>query len=252
MRRLTIFSFAFLLLFQSGVTAADKGPLKKGYDVYLLIGQSNMAGRGEMLEEDFLPMEGIYLLDTTGKIVPATSPINKYSTIRKDLSLQGYSLGVSFAQAMHERNGRPVLLVVNARGGTAINSWEEGSLYYNEAVRRARQAMRYGKLKAILWHQGESDANEANEATLPLYPSKFKRLAKALRRDLGNVRIIMGEANYSYAKVGLINPELHRAAKKVRRCTIVSAEGCEIKPDHLHFSREGSRILGLRYAEALR
>ena len=248
--RIAVLSIVLLTAFQPGASACRKGlSTGKDYDIYLLIGQSNMAGRGELLEEDRLPMDGIYLLDTLGNIVPATSPINRYSTIRKGLGMQGYSLGVSFAQAIHEKNGRPVLLVVNARGGTNIAQWLEGTRFYDEAVRRTRQAMQYGKLKGIIWHQGEGDATEER---LPLYVDRFQQLARSLRRDLGNVRIVIGETNPSYSKADLINPELRRAARKVRRCRIVSAEGCECKSDKVHFSREGARIFGIRYAEALR
>lgn len=250
--RLSILLLGLSLLFQDGALNAQSVSLPKKFDVYLLIGQSNMAGRGELLEEDLQPAEGIFLLDSLGNVVPATCPINRYSTIRKELSLQGYSPGMAFAKEMYKKNGRPILLVVNARGGTAISLWMEGTHYYDEAVRRARQAMEYGKLKAILWHQGESDAADNNIATLPRYADNFKSVAKALRRDLGRVRIVMGEANYDYAKADLINPELHRAAGMVRRCKIVSAEGCECKPDHLHFSRAGAMELGRRYAEAIR
>ena len=61
-----------------------------------------------------------------------------------------------------DKTKRPVGLVVNARGGSSINSWLKGSKdgYYEEALSRIRIAMKQGGvLKAILWHQGEADCS---------------------------------------------------------------------------------------------
>ena len=51
----------------------------------------------------------------------AVAPLNKYSTIRKELSLQGYNPGCEFGRIMQKETGRPILLVVNARGGSHIS-----------------------------------------------------------------------------------------------------------------------------------
>ena len=63
---------------------ATSGNGQGEYDVYLLIGQSNMAGRGTLLPTDTLqPLEGVWLLNAEGQPEPAVAPLNKYSTIRK-------------------------------------------------------------------------------------------------------------------------------------------------------------------------
>ncbi len=91
---------------------------EKDFDVYLLIGQSNMAGRGEFLESDTTTaIEGVWLLDSIGNPIEAVPPINRYSSIRKDIQLQGYAPGNEFSCLMHSRTGRPVLIVANAKGG---------------------------------------------------------------------------------------------------------------------------------------
>ena len=223
-------------------------PKHAEYDVFLLIGQSNMAGRGEMLDEDRAPVSGVFLLDGEGACVPASAPLNRYSTIRKGMSMQGYGLGMSFGEEVHAKSGRPVLLVVNARGGSAIDSWAEGTHYFDEAVSRCRQAMEYGELKAILWHQGESDGK--SQAMADAYPAKFTALVDALRKNLGNVPVIMGEVLYDYSGAEFINPVLNAVADSVPDCVIVSAEGCAGKADRLHFNRAGAKLLGERYAEA--
>ena len=97
------------------------------YDVFLLIGQSNMAGRGIMIEGDENVFdENVFILDGEGKVVPATNPLNQYSTIRKSMSMQQICPGFGFSKKLSQKTGRKILLVVNARGGTTISQWMKG------------------------------------------------------------------------------------------------------------------------------
>ena len=153
----------------SGRIVNADGPDQPGeLDIYLCIGQSNMAGRGELGAEYADTLDSVWLLDADGKMEPACNPLNKYSTIRKDIAMQGVGPAWSFAQSMAERTGRRVGLVVNARGGSSIDSWLKGAAdgYYEQALARTRQALEYGSLKAVIWHQGETDIAEP-EAYLP-------------------------------------------------------------------------------------
>ena len=67
---------------------------QEDYDVYLLVGQSNMAGRGYMLEGDDEPFdENVFMLDDQGKVIPATNPLNQYSRgYVRDMALHEKSL----------------------------------------------------------------------------------------------------------------------------------------------------------------
>lgn len=104
----------FLLLFQ-GVRAQD-------YDLYLCIGQSNMAGRGTLTEETSGAIPDVYLFNDRNEFEKATNPLNRYSTIRKELKMQGVGPAYSFARTMATQTGRKIGLVVNARGGSSIQS----------------------------------------------------------------------------------------------------------------------------------
>ena len=247
------------------------GTLAQDYDVYLCIGQSNMAGRGELTPGDLLPVEGVFLLGEDGTPVPATGQANLYSTIRKRADIQGYNLSIPFAQRIHAETGRPVLLVVNARGGTYLDQWMKGAprdtfalkygddpsrvgtlipSFYDEAVRRGREGMTYGPLKGILWHQGEGDAGQAKR---DVYVEKLGRLVFDLRADLGvdeTVPFIAGEVSHHY-KTQTINPTLNQVGYFIPNAACASADGCPAKADQIHFSREGLSLLGTRYAEAL-
>ena len=98
------------------------------YDVYLLLGQSNMAGRGRMLPEDTVKtIEGVWLLNADGVPEPAVSPLNRYSSIRKEIGMQQICPGNYFSEEMHKATGRKILLVVNARGGSSLSEWMKDS-----------------------------------------------------------------------------------------------------------------------------
>ena len=67
-------------------------------EIILLIGQSNMAGRAEKTEQDYQVVKNAFLLDSLNQWVPLKSPLNIYSSIRKEGSMQRFNLGYSFAQ----------------------------------------------------------------------------------------------------------------------------------------------------------
>lgn len=246
---LTFFAAAGLTACGGRKATANDGHDASGCDLFLLIGQSNMAGRGTMLAADSAwHPDGVQLLDSTDTPVQATQPLNRYSTIRKQLSLQGVGPGVGFAELLRKKAGRPLLLVVNARGGSALQEWAPGSEYYNEAVRRTRQAMQYGTLRAILWHQGESDSGQPDD-----YLERLAEMVAALRRDLGcgDVPFIAGEIARWHRNADRFNPVIGRIADRIPNSAFVSSEGCAPLRDSLdpHFGRDGQLLLGRRYAE---
>ena len=232
------------------------------FDVYLLIGQSNMAGRGLLEAKDTVDViDGVWLLNSDGIPEPAIAPLNKYSTIRKELSLQGYNPGCEFGKVMHKETGRPILLVVNARGGSHIAEWQptNDNGYFSEAVRRTQEALKYGKLKGILWNQGETDVQKKTCD----YPEKFNVMISELRRQLeaDDVPVVLGEVGrWNWAPINDIerfNDILIPATVElVPNCTYVSSRGLERrfvdKERDPHYSRSAQIELGRKYAEALK
>lgn len=225
----------------------------KDLDLYLFIGQSNMAGRGYITDNYKDKIKNTYLLTPNGSMEQARNPLNKYSTIRKRLDLQGVGPAYSFAERIVNKTGRNLGLVVNARGGSSINSWLKGSKdkYYDEAISRIRQAMKFGTLKAIIWHQGESDSKDPEE-----YKSKLKELVYNLRGDLNDEKLpfIFGElaewrVNGTSKK---FNEMLREVQQEIPYSYCVSSN--ELIPlideNDPHFSADSQIILGRRYAEA--
>ena len=219
-----------------------------GYDVFLLIGQSNMAGRGTMIAGDEnVFSENVYILNAEGEPESASNPLNKYSTIRKSLSMQQINPGFSFSRKIAAETGRKILLVVNARGGTSVSEWAVAGEYYSEAVRRTEQALKYGRLKAILWHQGEADSSSPET-----YLDRLAVIVDSLRKDLDapQVPFIAGEIAGWHRNAARFNPVIRRISGKIPYSDYVSSEGCTPLKDTSdpHFGRDGQILLGERYA----
>ena len=233
-------------------------PATAQMDLYLCIGQSNMAGRGKLSEALLDTLQDVYLWNEQQQFEPAANPLNRYSTIRKSLNMQGVGPAYSFARTMQAASQRPIGLVVNARGGSSIKSWEKGCKdgYYEQALGRLRQAMKQGHLKAVLWHQGESDV-KMGEAYLP----RLVQLITNIRQDLGrpDLPFIFGEiAEWAPTKEQVeqnkqFNHLLRQLSKQMPLTACVSSKGLQplIDESDPHFSAESQIILGERYAKAL-
>lgn len=230
----------------------------EGMDIYLCIGQSNMAGRGTLTPEVTDTLQGVWLLNASGAFEPAVNPLNRYSTIRKDMSMQRMGPTYSFGKEMHRLSGRPVGLVVNARGGSSINSWLKGSTdgYYEEALKRVKKALAHGgRLRAVIWHQGEADC-----AHPEAYKQKLVRLMTDLRRDLGrsDLPVVVGQIsrwNWTKRPEGTrpFNRMIGRVKHYLPHAACVSSKGLQPYLDESdpHFDTVSQLLLGQRYAEAV-
>jgi len=97
---------------------------------------------------------------------------------------KGAGLGLPFAVEMAARTGVPIGLVPCAHGGTSMEQWSpalkdrEGESLYGAMYRRVQAVG--GRVKGILWYQGESDANPK---AAPVFLEKFENFVKAVRED---------------------------------------------------------------------
>jgi len=217
---------------------------------FLLIGQSNMAGRGYLNEAPEIDTSRIYTL-RNGRWMKMFRPINP------DRSFSGTSLAESFAEAYSKKHGVDVGLICCADGGTKLEQWMPGELLFDNAVNNARLAARTSEIVGVLWHQGESDC--ANDL-YPTYQQRFEVIMTALRKelDLYNAPFILGglgdflkfypkdesTANYIH-----INNALKNIASNNKMTGFVSAEGLTANPDNLHFNARSLYEFGLRYFE---
>jgi len=216
-------------------------------EIYLLIGQSNMAGRANIEEQDKDTLANVFLFTgINGKEwEKAANPLNKYSTVRKDISLQKLGPGYTFAKEMAKAfKEKQIGLVVNAKGGTSIEEWKPGSELYNEAVKRAKLAMKSGILKGIVWHQGESNSSKSN-----LYPTQITELIQSLRTDLGipDLPFVAGQLSEDKPARHDFNTMILTLPSIVKFTGVVKTEGT-VTMERTHFNSASQRLLGERYA----
>lgn len=224
--------------------------------LFLLAGQSNMAGRGELADEDRAPHPRVWAFDRDRRWQPAVDPIH----FDKPIAAvgPGRSFGLAIARAFPDAH---VGLIPAAVGGSPISAWRPGVRYdetgafpWDEAIARVKEAIRDGELKAILWHQGESDA-KADAA--PEYEARLRDLISRFRTTLGDPELpfLVGQLGRFPGRPWdrwweQVDAAHRRVAADTRNVVFVSSAGLADKGDHLHFSAEAARELGARYARA--
>ncbi|XP_062225090.1 probable carbohydrate esterase At4g34215 [Phragmites australis] len=220
--------------------------------LFLLAGQSNMAGRGAApspLPPPFRLHPHVLRLAASRRWVTAAPPLHADIDTHKSC---GLGPAMPFAHRLLDASGSLVLgLVPCAVGGTRIWMWARGEPLYETAVARTRTAVDAGggALGAVLWFQGESDTIELDDATA--YGARMERLVADLRADLGipnllviQVGLASGEGNYT---------DIVREAQKninLPNVILVDAMGLPLREDQLHLSTEAQLRLGDMLAQA--
>ena len=131
-----------------------------------------------------------------------------------------------------------------------------GQILYDHAVAMTKLALRTSELKAILWHQGESDC--LADDTVLSYESRFTEMITQLRKDLGaeDVPLILGQLPQkigpsakwdTQGRERILNGILDGIARKLPVCAIASSRDLTMKPDGLHFDSPACREFGKRY-----
>ena len=265
-KRRLIAGFA-LLLFNSKTFSQDKD-----FYIFLCFGQSNMEGNAKFEPQDtsvdkrFQVLEAVDCANlgrTKGHWYTAAPPLSRCKTGLTPADYFGRTLIANLPERV--RVG-----VINVSvGGCKIElfdkdnyqsyvatapTWMTGMINeydgnpYGRLVELAKMAQQDGVIKGILLHQGESNTNDT------LWPQKVKKVYDNLLNDLhlnaSKVPLLAGEVvhadqggvcasmNNIIAKLPLAIPNAH----------VISSSGCADAADNLHFTAEGYRELGRRYA----
>ncbi|HBF7091162.1 TPA: sialate O-acetylesterase [Clostridioides difficile] len=219
---------------------------------FLMLGQSNMAGRGFISEVTPIYNERIQML-RNGRWQMMTEPINY------DRPVSGVSLAASFADAWCCENQEDRIgLIPCAEGGSSLDEWNIDGILFKHAISEAKFAIQSSELTGILWHQGENDSNNGN---YKFYYKKLLSIIETLRKELNipDIPIIIGGLGDFLGKVGFgkrcteyvfINQELQKFAFEQDNCYFVTATGLTSNPDGIHIDAISQRKFGLRYFEA--
>ena len=107
-----------LFLLVSFLTYAQQDTHKR---LFILLGQSNMSGRAPIEHADTAALPLVKLLDADGRFEVARNPLNRFSNIRKGITMQKLGPGYHFAKTLSEQLQDTIYLVVNARGLSLIH-----------------------------------------------------------------------------------------------------------------------------------
>lgn len=241
-------------------------PVRKDkFQLYLLVGQSNMAGRGLVEAQDTVPNRHVLRLNKAGQWELAQDPLHF------DKPVAAVGPGLTFGRLMAAQDTSVVIgLIPCAVGGSGIDAWTPGAYFadtkaypYDEAMARAKVAQQSGMLAGIIWHQGETDSNPEKS---PAYATKLTALIARFRTDLQSptVPFVAGQLPaFQFQKVGSdgvshpnvdavrINDAVAALGKTVPYYAYVSAAGTTDRGDQLHFDARSARLMGQRYAQAM-
>lgn len=231
--------------------AADSAalPAREKFHLYLLIGQSNMAGRGVVEAQDQQPHPRVLTLNKAGRWVPAVDPIHF------DKPIAGVGLGTTFGKIMAERDASVTIgLIPCAVGGTPLARWQKGADLYDAALKRAQAAAPHGVFKGILWHQGEADSGK--EETAKLYATKLDAMIAAWRADLAQpeLPVVVGQLGEFFAGgagLKIVRETLQTLPDRVKHTGFAPATDLNHKGDKVHFDAAAYREFGKRYAAAM-
>ena len=93
---------------------------KENVWVFIMAGQSNMAGRGIVEPEDTVPDKRILSINKDGQIIIAKEPLHFYEPERT-----GLDCGLSFAKTLITKipGNISILIIPTAVGGSSIRQW---------------------------------------------------------------------------------------------------------------------------------
>jgi len=238
--------------FPKKIDFPEKLPHKKDVWIFIMAGQSNMAGRGVVEPPDTLPNPRILTINRNNEIIIAKEPLHFYEP-----NLTGLDGGVSFARELiKHRNSITILLVPAAVGGSSSTQWLGDSLHRNVRLlsnfeTRVAAVKKYGTIKGILWHQGEADTEPK---LIPGYEGRLQKIFAQLRLycDNATLPILIGELGSfsgNQANWDLINQSIHHYVSTDKQAAVVDTDDLKPKDDKIHFNSEGQRMMGERMAK---
>ena len=235
-----------------------RGAVDENFYIYLCFGQSNMEGNAQpepidqTVDERFQTLACVNFqspVRTMGEWYPATPPIVRQGT--------GLGMAVDVAIGGTKIEGFMSEKVADYIAPEA--DWLKAyfAAYDNDPYKRlvdmAKIAQQSGVIKGILLHQGESNNGQTD------WPQKVKTVYNRLIADLNlnaaDVPLFVGEVVNSTANgtCAYHNIIIANVPSVIPNSYVISSANCPAKPEMdgsiLHFTAQGYRIMGQRYAK---
>lgn len=241
-------------------------------DLWVLAGQSNMQGVGELIDVT-PPNPNVLALGMDGEWVEAEEPLHwlvdspdsvhsgdpktqeKRSEEEHKNRTTGAGLGLPFATLMVEKTKVPIGLVICAHGGTSMEQWnpskkkERGASLYGSMLRQVKLAG--GKVAGVLWYQGESDAIGG---AADVFPKVFADFIAAVRSDFNSPGL-----PFYYVQIGRfinvadpkgwnkVQDAQRKLADQIQNTAVISVIDLELD-DLIHVGTQGLKRAGRRLA----
>jgi hypothetical protein len=227
------------------------GGASNTFHVFLLFGQSNMAGyaratNADKTEDPRIQVLGFDNCQATGRVS------DQWDTAVPPLHECGPGAvgpGDWFSKTLIEKlpSGDTIGLVPCALSGQAVSVFSKGTDKYTWMINRVKKAQQMGGIvEGMLFHQGESDCGSS------AWPGKVAELVSDLRADLelADVPFLAGELPHSSA-CGTHNPLVNQLPDMIANAHVISAQGLNLDPAdtqwNMHFGHDDTVELGKRY-----
>jgi hypothetical protein len=243
-----------LILLQSAFVI---GHLSFGADapthIYLLMGQSNMAGRDRRQLDHQTTDPRVLAMTPEGQWFVAHDPLHQ----KDGRTEPGAGPGIPFALGLLKADPKITIgLVPCAVGGTPLKRWVKGGDLYARALERAQLAAKAGTITGMIWLQGESDSDKQPWAER--YERSLAGMIANLRQDLGlpNLPVVVGQIGEflpaeKYPFADTVRAAIRNVAKTVPHVGYADSAGLGDLGDKLHYSAEAQTRMGARFAAAM-
>jgi hypothetical protein len=243
------------------LSACQSYPARKEPMVFLLLGQSNMSGRGALNEIPAGALDSdprIRVFGNDGVIKLAQEPLDRadgqIDLVSADQQA-GVGLGLAFAKAiLKSQPNSEIVLVPCAKGGSTIANWAPNyarTSLYGSCLERAKSAAQLGSLAGVLWYQGESDG--ASQDLAHAWQGAFIQLVERFRLDLESPRLPFlvvslsdppkqGPYSQRFPAWSIVQSAQNNL--KIEATMIIPAAGLARNNDELHLSTAGQIKLG--------
>lgn len=245
-------------------------------DVWILAGQSNMEGAGDMAgAAKPHPLIRVFSMRREWRL--AEDPLHlrlespdachnegtqwtpEQGEIARRNAKRGVGPGLFFAKEMLKKTGIPQGLICAAHGGTSMSQWDPklkklgGKSLYASMLMSVEATGQ--PVAGVLWYQGESDVGVSGSGE---YAIRMKKFVATVRKDLGQSALPWIMVQIS--RVAFVNGEsplqwngLQEAQRllpdQIPNLEVVAAIDLPLV-DFIHVDADGQAVLGKRLARA--